>query len=547
MSPSDLVPAGSGLAISTVTLTPQLVGIAAASTSATAACPACGAASDRVHSRYVRTAADLPWQGRRVVLRVTARRFRCRTAGCPRRVFCERLPAVLAAHARATGRLTDAHRAVGFALGGEAGSRLCEQLAAPASPDTLLRRVKAAPAPTHPVPRVVGVDDFAFRKGHTYGTILVDLERRAVIDLLPDRTAETLAAWLRSHPGVAVVSRDRASAYAQAAAEAAPGAAQVADRFHLLVNVREAVEGVLARHPAAVRAALTPPEPAEPADQLPAAAAPAPPAAAPESTRQQRLREAAEGRRQRRRERYEEVGRLRAAGASIRAIAQALAMSPVSILRFLRVGHTPDGRATRTAPSQLDRFRDVIDERVAAGCRTARVLHRELRGRGYTGGYDQVRRALRRRTGVDGRLRLTGPAGPPAVSVPSARRLSFAVLRRPDRRSDEEQGHLERLRAADGAIGVAVGLGEQFAAAVRSRSVPGLEAWLAKAGAGGLPEFTGLARSLTQDGAAVRAGILGEWSNGQVEGAVNRLKAIKRQMFGRAGFALLKARVLGTG
>jgi transposase len=121
------------------------------------------------------------------------------------------------------------------------------------------------------------------------------------------------------------------------------------------------------------------------------------------------------------------------------------------------------------------------------------------------------------------------------------------VLRRPDCRSDEEQGHLERLRAADGAIGVAVGLGEQFAAAVRSRSVPGLEAWLAKAGAGSLPEFTGLTRSLTQDGVAVRAGILGEWSNGQVEGAVNRLKAIKRQMFGRAGFALLKARVLGTG
>jgi hypothetical protein len=212
------------------------------------------------------------------VLRVTVRRFRCRAAGCERSVFCERLLTVLAPHARTTERMAAAHRAIGFALGGEAGSRLAERLAAPTSPDTLLRRVRSATAPSGPTPRVLGVDDFAFRRGRSYGTILIDLERRAVVDLLPDRTAGTLASWLRLHPGVEVVSRDRASAYAQAVREAAPDATQVADRFHLLINVREAVERSFGRQAKAVQAALTDPPggtapPADPPASHPAAAA----------------------------------------------------------------------------------------------------------------------------------------------------------------------------------------------------------------------------------------------------------------------------------
>lgn len=318
MSSFDLLRDFSGLIVRELAVTPDLVCVTAESAVPDAACPGCGHHTDRVHSRYTRIVADLPWQGRRVVLRLTARRFRCPAAGCPRAVFCERLTPV-AAHARTTGRLTDAHRVVGFALGGEAGARLCEHLAVPTSPDTLLRRVKAAPIPPRPTPRVLGVDDFAFRKGAIYGTILIDLERRRPIDMLPDRTADTLAAWLRAHPGVEVIGRDRASAYAQAANAAAPGAAQVADRFHLLVNVREAVEQALARHTGDVRATLTDPPPVTPS--------PPPPVPAPDPPHVQRKRQAAEGRRERRHERYDEVRRLRDGGASIRAIAAALKMS----------------------------------------------------------------------------------------------------------------------------------------------------------------------------------------------------------------------------
>lgn len=253
-------------------------------------------------------------------------------------------------------------RAIGFALGGEAGSRLSERLALPTSPDTILRRVKAAPAPAHPTPRVLGVDDFAFRRGQTYGTILVDLERRCVVDLLPDRTAVAVADWLRTHPGVEVVSRDRASAYAQAAAAAAPQAAQVADRFHLLTNVREAGERVLARHATAVRDALADPPAAGPRTP--------PPVEDPEPPHRRREREEVAGRRAARRARYERARELRDQGYSVRRIARALRMSPGTILRYLRAGHVADWRPGRPSLGRLDPYRGYLDEQLAAGLAT---------------------------------------------------------------------------------------------------------------------------------------------------------------------------------
>lgn len=220
-----------------------------------AMCPLCGCASTRVHSRSVRRVADLPWHGVAFRLLLHVRRCFCDQFGCARRVFTERLPGLVAPHARRTERLTLWLRAVGFAVGGEAGARLLRSLGLVTSPDTLMREIRQTPLPVLPVPEVVSVDDWCLRRGQRYGAILVDLARRQVVDLLPDREADTFVSWLKARPPVAVVSRDRGANFAEGAARAAPQAVQVADRFHVLKNWVEALQQVLGREQASLQAA----------------------------------------------------------------------------------------------------------------------------------------------------------------------------------------------------------------------------------------------------------------------------------------------------
>jgi transposase len=533
----DLLPPDAGLVVTSLAVTPGLIALAASTHAPMATCPHCGIPSDRVHSRYTRTAADLPWQGRRVVLRVTVRRFRCCTGGCDRVVFCERLPAILVPHARTTDRLTETHRAIGFALGGEAGARLAVRLVVPTSPDTLLRRVKSATAPSAPTPQVLGVDDFAFRRGQYYGTILVDLERRRVIDLLPDRESATLAGWLRSHPGVEVISRDRATAYAQAARDAAPNATQVADRWHLLANLRDALERLFQQRAGVVGAILADP---------PAAERPVADTAPPAARRGQRT-EARRADPQPRQQVFEQVRRLHAEGVSLRQIARTLRLHFSTVARYVSSDKCPDWNPGRRGPRGLDAHADFIRQRLRDGCRTAAAICRELQARGYRGAPSLVRayvRELRVEMGLPA-ARPSRPLTPhPAALLPSPRRLAGLVIRRPADRSVEEQRALDRLRAGDAIVGEGIELAEAFAAALRERRDDAWGDWLRRAEASRVGVLRSMARGLRQDEAAVRAAFTSPWSNGPVEGHVNRLKLVKRAGYGRAGFDLLRARLL---
>jgi transposase len=485
---------------------------------------------------------------------MTVRRFRCHWSECPRRIFAEPLGGFAAPYARTTTRLAQSHLAVGSALGGEAGARLAERVAMPTSPDTLLRRVKRAGVRPSEPPRFVGIDDWAWCKGQRYGTIVVDLQTGAVIDLLPDRDATTVRAWLEAHPGVELVSRDRSSAYSQAATEAAPKAQQVADRWHLLKNVREAVERLLERHLPILTDALgaAGPEPeamaaAPPGNEPEPTAAPdsASPETPPASTVASPRREAALARRQRRVERFERVHELHRQGTPIREIARALGMSRNAARRYLRRQQCPDWRPGRATRSGMDPHREWIDACVAEGRINASGLHRELAANGARLSYATVRRYLTRRLGRAGKVRpRVNAAKPKPVPPPSPKQLSFDWVRRPEDRTAEVQARLNAVRRASPDLTAALDLADEFTALIRKRSNSTLKEWLSRAEASPCPEVRHFAEGIRRDESAVNAAVTTRWSNGPVEGHVNRLKTIKRQMYGRAGFTLLRARVV---
>ncbi len=347
----------------------QTLHLAVTTTRRAARCPLCGRRSKRVHSAYVRTLADLPCTGARVIVHLRARRFVCRVRWCRRRIFCERLPALVAPWARRTTRQRLELERTGFALGGAPGARHATAAGLPVSRRTLLRLVRAAPTPEAGRVRVLGVDDWSQRRGHTYGTILVNLETHRVIDLLPDRTAQTLAAWLRAHPEVEIVSRDRGGAYADGARQGAPQARQVADRFHLLRNVTDSLERFLARQHASVRHAAQavaeevgrPPTPPAPTEA-------SPPAASVRPRRLTRHEQAHQESRARRLSRYEEVRALHGQGHGLRAIARHLDLSPTTVRRYVHADEFPECQPRRRRSVLLEPFVAYLRERWEAGC-----------------------------------------------------------------------------------------------------------------------------------------------------------------------------------
>jgi transposase len=523
-----------GLVVERVVPSADQITIVTTLRTATAACPGCHQTSARIHGIYRRRLQDLPWQGRPATLLVRVRRFGCGTPGCPRQTFAEPLGSVAARSARRTARLAGVQCQLGLALGGEAGARLAGRLTMPVSPDTLLRLVHRAEAPPPPTPRVLAVDDWAWRRGQTYGTILVDLERDRVVDLLPDREVATLSAWLRRHGGIEVVARDRAGAYADAVRQGAPDAQQVADRWHLLRNLGEALQGGVDRHRGAVRQAAraVSEETAGPAEPRP-----------PPTTREERLRA---DRRDRRRLRYEEMVRLHRLGLPGHAIGRAVGASMPTVYRWLKAGGPP----THDKPEQprnVGPHEAFLARRWAEGCRNGARLWRELRARGYRGGMRTVARWTTRRRREEGTGAADAVRRAAAWPAPSSRRCARMIGTPPDRLEAKERAFVGHLASAAPDLVRAGELAIAFADLLRERrpdidsADTALGAWMEMA-RGTL--LDGFARGLERDRRAVAAAIATPWSTSPAEGQITRLKAIKRSMYGRAGFHLLRQRVL---
>jgi transposase len=518
-----------------------------------ARCPLCGERAARVHSRATRTLADLPWAEITVHLRVRVRKFFCDNPTCPRRIFSERLTGIATVAARRTDRQRAALLDLAVALGGEAGARMAAKRGMRVSPDTLLRLLRQAPAADLPTPAVLGVDDWAIHKGLTYGTILVDLERHRPVDLLPDRSSESLAAWLRAHPGVEVIARDRAGAYAEGARDGAPDATQVADRWHLVDNLADVLADFFRGKGACLTAAVA--ALSERAQSNEKGEHPASPRAdavyqgkrrhpQPERWRE-RAEAAAEEGVARRRATYDQARALHANGASVAQIARTVGISRMTVYKYLREGppqrkrHSVHGRQRVLEP-----WEPYLLKRWEEGCRMATALWREIRAQGFAHSLTNVQRFVNQ-------LRREGPppAGRPRTALtkahsPPPRLVAALVLRRPERRTDEQRAYLKLLTGEEPAIATAIKLAEAFLVMLRRREGERLPDWLAEAEASGIDELARFAGKLRVDQKAVQAGLTLRWSNGQTEGQVTKLKLIKRQGYGRAKVDLLRTRVL---
>jgi transposase len=502
------------------------------STAHSARCPKCQQESSALHSHYVRYPRDLAWAEQPVVVELQVKRFFCHNPSCSKRTFAERFPDFVGWYARKTERVLRKQRRVGANVCAKIAEPLLVQDQIGVSDTTINRIVRQLPDPPQEPVRVLGVDDWAKRKRQHYGTILVDLERGRVVDLLADRTAECLVPWLVEHPEVEIVSRDRSPVYADAIRQGAAQAIQVADRWHLLHNASEALLSILQQENPLIQKYLNPI--AEPAHR---SEIPAPPVrAASELTASE----------ERRKQRMETAQELHRRGHTQKAIARQLHVHTKTVRRYL---HRSSPKVPRYRRHRLlDPFHPYLLQRWNEGCYNAKQLYREIRAQGYTGSATMVRTALQPFRTDPAQPRQAALPGKAGSSTPrTLRMLDFWILQRPEDRQPEHELLLEQICVELPRLKQVILQARQFAAMLREHTAEELTPWMEQAEASGYRVWKNFAAGIRQDRDAVEAALTHNWSNGPTEGHVNRLKCLKRQMYGRAKDDLLRKRVLWQG
>jgi transposase len=480
-----------------------------------------------------------------------------------------------------TNRLREALIALGLATSAEVSERLSPALGMLTSAPTLLRHLRQVISPAPQSVRILGVDDWAWKKGQTYGTILVDLQKRCPIELLPDRQEDTLTAWLLTHPEIEVISRDRAGEYAAAARKGAPQAKQIADRFHLLKNLRDGLKELMAR-----KQKLLPEVEEVSRDGIPAPAREKRPAQvlgdapwpeepekhwrsmSPEprhlpasSVHDEEVPSASQVSRTNRYARYEAVRALHQQAVSQREIARRLHLSRQTVHKFLVAESFPERSRSAYQGSLLDPYKPYILERWKAGCWNGSQLYSEVKARGYTGSVALFRlfmssvRKQHRAAGTSASLELSadgatvcgpqGPVPPPCVKRRlSPARASWLYVSQEATLDEKQREQIAHIRAAHADLDLAYELTQAFVSMLAEHRDSDLESWLTQAEQSVLRELKSFAHGIRRDYAAVRAAFSSQWSNGPVEAQVNCLKLQKRLMFGRANFDLLRLHVL---
>lgn len=499
-----------------------------------ASCPRCGCSSGKVHSTYQRRLADAAIGGRRVRIRLRIRRFFCINPECPARTFAEQVDGLTWRRSRRTPPLARTLTSIALALAGRAGARLAGTLNLTAGRSSMLRLVIAQPDPETGTITILGVDDFAFRRGRDYGTILVNVETGKPVDVLRDREADTLADWLKDHPGTAVICRDRAGAYADGARQGAPDAIQVADRWHIWHNLCEHTGKAAARH----RSCLQEPDP-EPEHESAGEDedTPDPQQAAIAAAAAKRAEASALA--VRTRQRYDLVQGLKAQGKGIKPIMRETGLAKETVRRFYYavtvdelLAKVRDGR-----PSILDEHKPHLHQRWNDGVTNVRHLHAELKERGYKGSYGAIRDYMLP-------FREAGAAPPAVPGPPKARDLASWILTHPDNLKDEEKAKLAQARERCPHLDSLAGHVAEFAKILTGLHGDQLDDWIAAVEADDQPDLHSFVRGIKHDYDAVLNGLTMTWNSGVVEGNVNRVKMLKRQMFGRATFPMLRKRIL---
>jgi transposase len=479
--------------------------ISVACHTASMVCPECQQPSARIHGHYRRTVADLPCAGRTVILALTVRKFVCSTPACPRKIFTERLPGLVQPYGRMTSRLNALLQVLGLGGGGQLGTRLAERLGITTSPSSLLRILMQLRASRMHAVRVLGVDDWSWKKRRRYGTILVDLERHQIIDLLQDRERSTFAAWLHQHPTVQVISRDRATDYAAAAREAAPQARQVADRYHLVHNLADALELFLARCRTEIRRASQERLPED--EPLPEVSLPSLPPTAhlwrPQPT--QRAERAYHAHRAEREDRYRQISALRAQGMMQTEIARRVGISTYQVRTWLKQGGAPVHRREGAHRSLFDPYASYVLDRWQAGVRDGKQLYAEIQQLGFAGSLRLVYTFLQ--TLRDTRRPYTAVVPSSPAERFSAHHAVWLFIRDPNTLTAREQEQLALIRAASAEAETAYGLVRDFLTIVHQREGARLDSWIQAAQASQIPELQQFVAGILKDKAAVVAGL----------------------------------------